>query len=83
MTTKKLFLSICFIIFCFRGFSQNPPIIDTLEIHQQIKLIEDEDVNLSFEKDFFRSIVYKSDSGSVALINFQMLFNRISLSSKS
>ena len=79
MTTKKLFLSICFIIVCFRGFSQNPQIIDTLKIHQQIKLLGDRDVNKSFEKDFFRSIVFKSDStlyynpnGSLHLYKIQL-----------
>lgn len=79
MKSKQLLLCVLCIFFFLKGFSQNPPIIDTLEIHQQIKLIEDKDVNLSFEKDFFRSIVYKSDStlyynpnGSLHLYKIQL-----------
>lgn len=62
MTTKKLFLSICFIIFCFRGFSQNPQIIDTLKIHQQIKSFGLNEGLLDFNNNFFKSIVFKNDS---------------------
>ena len=50
-----------FLIF-FKGFSQNPKVIDTLKIHEQIRLFGLDEASLLFKSDFFSSIVFKNDS---------------------
>lgn len=59
---KKIALLYLCVLCVFNGLSINPKIIDTLEIHNQIKLFDiDEDI-LNFKSDFFSSIVFKNDS---------------------
>ena len=59
---RKIFFLICLLSFTPKGFAQYPRIIDTLEIHNQIKSFGiDEDI-LNFELYFFSSIVFKNDS---------------------
>ena len=49
-------------LFMFKGFSQNPKAIDTLEIHNQIKSFGINEKILDFKNHFFSDIVYKNDS---------------------
>ena len=60
---NNAFVSILFSsIFIFNGFCNNPRIIDTLEIHNQIKSYGlDEDL-IDFKSHFFSSIIFKNDS---------------------
>jgi hypothetical protein len=60
---KKIVISIIFcFIFIFKVYSDNPKIIDTLEIHNQIKSYGfDEDI-IDFKSYFFSSIIFKNDS---------------------
>ena len=59
---KKIALLCLFELFIFKAVSINPKIIDTLEIHKQIKVFNiDEDI-LNFKSNFFCSIVFKNDS---------------------
>ena len=59
---KKIALLCLFELFIFKAVSINPKIIDTLEIHKQIKAFNiDEDI-LNFKSNFFSSIVFKNDS---------------------
>ena len=61
MRKKIALLHLC-VLCVFNGLSTNPKIIDTLEIHNQIKLFGiDEDI-LNFKSNFFSSIVFKNDS---------------------
>ena len=62
MLNKKL-LSLFFLFFgMFSGLSDNPKAIDTLEIHNQIKLFGISEKVLNFKLTFFSSIVFKNDS---------------------
>ena len=62
MLNKKL-LSLFFLFFgIFNGLSDNPKVIDTLEIHNQIKLFGIDEEILSFKTHFFSSIIFKNDS---------------------
>lgn len=62
MLNKKL-LSLFFLFFgIFNGLSDNPKVIDTLEIHNQIKLFGIDEEIISFKTHFFGSIVFKNDS---------------------
>ena len=62
MLNKKL-LSLFFLFFgIFNGLSDNPKVIDTLEIHNQIKLFGINEEVLNFKTHFFGSIVFKNDS---------------------
>ena len=62
MLNKKL-LSLFFLFFgIFNGLSDNPKVIDTLEIHNQIKLFGINEDVLNFKPHFFSSIVFKNDS---------------------
>jgi len=62
MLNKKL-LSLFFLFFgIFNGLSDNPKVIDTLEIHNQIKLFGINEEVLNFKPTFFSSIVFKNDS---------------------
>jgi len=62
MLNKKL-LSLFFLFFgMFSGLSDNPKVIDTLEIHNQIKLFGINEEVLNFKLTFFSSIVFKNDS---------------------
>ena len=62
MIYKKVILYLIFSSFLFRGVSQNPKIIDTLKIHEQIRLFGLDEASLLFKSDFFSSIVFKNDS---------------------
>lgn len=59
---RKIFFLICLLSFTPKGFSQYPRIIDTLEIHNQIKSFGIDEEILNFELYFFSSIVFKNDS---------------------
>ena len=59
---NKIFFLICLLSFTAKGFAQYPRIIDTLEIHNQIKSFGIDEEILNFEKFFFSSIVFKNDS---------------------
>ena len=62
MLIKKV-LSLIFVFFgIFSGLSNNPNVIDTLEIHNQIKLFGINEDVLNFKSHFFSSIVFKNDS---------------------
>lgn len=61
MLLKKL-LPILFVFFVGSGFSQNPKVIDTLKIHNQIKLFGLSERVLKFKSHFFSSIIFKNDS---------------------
>ena len=59
---NKIFFLICLLSFTPKGFAQYPRIIDTLEIHNQIKSFGIDEEILNFESYFFSSIVFKNDS---------------------
>jgi len=59
---SKIFFLICLLSFTPKGFAQYPSIIDTLEIHNQIKSFGIDEEILNFESYFFSSIVFKNDS---------------------
>ena len=59
---NKIFFLICLLSFAPKGFAQYPRIIDTLEIHNQIKSFGIDEEILNFESFFFSSIVFKNDS---------------------
>jgi len=62
MNRKKIAL-ICLCVLCvFKVVSINPKIIDTLEIHKQIKAFDIDEEILNFKSNFFSSIVFKNDS---------------------
>ena len=62
MLNKKL-LSLFFLFFgMFSSLSDNPKAIDTLEIHNQIKLFGINEEVLNFKPHFFSSILFKNDS---------------------
>ena len=59
----KVYTSIIFwSIFTFKGFSNNPRIIDTLKIHNQIKSYGFDEDLINFKEHFFSSIIFKNDS---------------------
>jgi hypothetical protein len=58
---KKFYL-LLFIFFLYKGYSRNPKIIDTLKIHNQIKVFGLDEKVLKFKSHFFSSIVFKNDS---------------------
>jgi len=58
---KKITL-LLFILLIHKGYSINPRIIDTLKIHNQIKLFGLNEDRLNFKSHFFSSIVFKNDS---------------------
>ena len=62
MIYKKVILYLIFSSFLFKGVSQNPKIIDTLKIHEQIRSFGLDEASLLFKSDFFSSIVFKNDS---------------------
>ncbi|MAJ51624.1 MAG: hypothetical protein CMB82_08425 [Flammeovirgaceae bacterium] len=62
MKLKKIFFLIFLLSFITRGFAQYPRIIDTLEIHNQIKSYGIDEKILNFELYFFSSIIFKNDS---------------------
>lgn len=62
MFYKKVFLYLFFSSFLFKGLSQNPKIIDTLKIHEQIRAFGLDEASLLFKSDFFSSIIFKNDS---------------------
>ena len=62
MFYKKIILLFCLSLYIYRGFSQNPRAIDTLEIHNQIKSFGINEKLLDFKNHFFSDIVYKNDS---------------------
>ena len=59
---NKIFFLICLLSLTLKGFAQYPRIIDTLEIHNQIKSFGIDEEILNFESYFFSSIVFKNDS---------------------
>ncbi len=61
MLLKKIIL-LLFILLIHKGYSINPRIIDTLKIHNQIKLFGLNEDRLNFKSHFFSSIVFKNDS---------------------
>ena len=61
MFLKKFYL-LLFIFFLYKGYSRNPKIIDTLKIHNQIKVFGLDEKVLKFKTHFFSSIVFKNDS---------------------
>ncbi len=62
MIYKKVILYLILSSFLFKGVSQNPKIIDTLKIHEQIKQFDINKDVLSFGEFFFSDIVFKNDS---------------------
>ncbi|MBT4917870.1 MAG: hypothetical protein HON09_00210 [Flavobacteriaceae bacterium] len=62
MIPKKIILLISFFLIVFKGLSQNPKIVDTLKIHEQIRTFGLDEASLLFKSDFFSSIVFKNDS---------------------
>mgnify|MGYP000147159993 CR=1 FL=1 len=62
MIPKKIILLISFFLIVFKGLSQDPKIIDTLKIHEQIRTFGLDEASLLFKSDFFSSIVFKNDS---------------------
>tara|TARA_B110000003_G_scaffold205004_1_gene203832 strand:+ start:1829 stop:3100 length:1272 start_codon:yes stop_codon:yes gene_type:complete len=62
MLKKPVLFSYFLFMFCLCSFSDNQRIIDTLEIHKQIKSFGiDEDV-LDFKSHFFSDLIFKNDS---------------------
>ncbi|RZP04527.1 MAG: hypothetical protein EVA43_01700 [Flavobacteriales bacterium] len=59
---KNIILFIYLLSYVFIGFSQNPKIIDTLEIHNQIKSYGIDEKNLDFKYHFFSDIIFLNDS---------------------
>ena len=60
---NNFFVSIIFSsIFIFNGFSNDLRIIDTLEIHNQIKSYGFDEDFINFKSHFFSSIIFKNDS---------------------
>ena len=59
---KKIFFLICLYSLISKGFAQDPGIIDTFEIHNQIKSFGIDEEILNFELYFFSSIIFKNDS---------------------
>ena len=62
MLKKKITLLFCLFFITIKGLSQDPKIIDTLKIHEQIKQFGLDEASLLFKSDFFSSIVFKNDS---------------------
>lgn len=62
MISKKIILCFFFSSLFFKGVSQSPKVIDTLKIHEQIRLFGLDEASLLFKSDFFSSIVFKNDS---------------------
>ena len=62
MISKKIILCFFFSSLFFKGVSQSPKVIDTLKIHEQIRLFGLNEASLLFKSDFFSSIVFKNDS---------------------
>ena len=62
MIPKKITLLISAFFIVFNGLSQDPKIIDTLQIHEQIKQFDINKDVLSFGEFFFSDIVFKNDS---------------------
>jgi hypothetical protein len=62
MIYKKVILYLFFSSLFSKGLSQNPKIIDTLKIHEQIRSFGLDEASLLFKSDFFSSIVFKNDS---------------------
>ena len=61
MVLKK-FTLLFFIFFLCKVYSREPQIIDTLKIHNQIKLFGLDEEIIKFNSHFFSSIVFKNDS---------------------
>lgn len=61
MFLKKLTL-LLFVFFICKGYSRDLKIIDTLKIHNQIKLFGLDENIIKFDSHFFSSIVFKNDS---------------------
>lgn len=61
MVLKK-FTLFFFIFFLCKVYSREPQIIDTLKIHNQIKLFGLDEKIIKFNSHFFSSIVFKNDS---------------------
>ena len=61
MVLKK-FTLLFFIFFLCKVYSRDPQIIDTLKIHNQIKLFGLDEEIIKFNTHFFSSIVFKNDS---------------------
>lgn len=61
MVLKK-FTLLFFIFFLCKVYSRDPHIIDTLKIHNQIKLFGFDEEIIKFNSHFFSSIVFKNDS---------------------
>ena len=61
MVLKK-FTLLFFIFFLCKVYSREPQIIDTLKIHNQIKLFGLDEEIIKFNTHFFSSIVFKNDS---------------------
>ena len=61
MSLKKFYI-ILFFLLIHKGYSTNPKDIDTLKIHNQIKLFGLDEDKLKFKSHFFSSIVFKNDS---------------------
>ena len=62
MLKKKITLLFCLFFITIKGLSQDPKIIDTLKIHEQIKQFGVDEASLLFKSDFFSSIIFKNDS---------------------
>jgi hypothetical protein len=62
MLNKNLITLIFWAILVFKSFGFNPKVIDTLEIHSQIKSLGYNDWVTSFNSHFFSDIIFKNDS---------------------
>lgn len=62
MLKKKITLLSFLFLIIIKGFSQDPRVIDTLQIHEQIKHFGINKEVLSFGEFFFSDIVFKNDS---------------------
>ncbi len=62
MIYKKIILCLFFSSLFSKGVSQSPKVIDTLKIHEQIRLFGLDEASLLFKSEFFSSIVFKNDS---------------------
>jgi len=64
---KKITL-LLFILLIHKGYSINPRIIDTLKIHNQIKLFGLNEDRLNFKSHFFSSIIVMGVKGDSLII---------------
>ena len=62
MSFYRIFKLLIILLISFKGLAFNSRIIDTTEIHSQIKLFNLNETVLDFSAGFFKDIIYKNDS---------------------